>query len=40
MGVRELRGYSVNNESDVSDMMVAQLGWSSYGDKQYVVRVL
>lgn len=33
-------GYSVTNASDFSDMMAAQLGWSSYGDKQYVVHVL
>ena len=33
-------GYSVTNTSDFSDMMAAQLGWSSYGDKQYVAHVL
>ena len=33
-------GYSVTNASDFSDMMAAQLGWSSYGDKQYVSHVL
>ena len=33
-------GYSVTNASDFSDMMAAQLGWSSYGDKQYVAHVL
>lgn len=33
-------GYSVTNVSDFSDMMAAQLGWSSYGDKQYVTHVL
>ena len=33
-------GYSATNASDFSDMMAAQLGWSSYGDKQYVAHVL
>lgn len=33
-------GYSVTNASDFSDMMAAQLGWGSYGDKQYVAHVL
>ena len=33
-------GYSVTNASDFSDMMAAQLDWSSYGDKQYVAHVL
>ena len=33
-------GYSVTNASDFSDMMAAQLGWNSYGDKQYVAHVL
>ena len=33
-------GYSVTNASDFSDMMAVQLGWSSYGDKQYVAHVL
>lgn len=33
-------GYSVTNASDFSDMMAAQLGWSGYGDKQYVAHVL
>lgn len=33
-------GYSVTNASDFSDMMAAQLGWSSYGDKQYVAHIL
>ena len=33
-------GYSAANASEFSDMMVAQLGWSSYGDKEYVAHVL
>ena len=33
-------GYSAANASEFSDMMAAQLGWSSYGDKEYVAHVL
>ena len=33
-------GYTVENASRFSDEMVAKLGWSGYGDKQYVSHVL
>lgn len=33
-------GYTAMNAAEFSDMMAARLGWSSYGDKQYVAHVL
>ena len=33
-------GYTVENASTFSDNQAARLGWSSYGDKQYVSHVL
>lgn len=33
-------GYSVANAAEFSDMQAARLGWSNYGDKQYVAHVL
>jgi hypothetical protein len=33
-------GYSVANASEFSDRMAAKMGWSRYGDKQYVAHVL
>ena len=33
-------GYSAQNAAEFSDMMAARLGWSSYGDRQYVSHVL
>lgn len=33
-------GYSVANAAEFSNMMAARLGWSSYGDKDYVAHVL
>lgn len=33
-------GYSMRAASEFSDMQAASLGWSSYGDKQYVAHVL
>lgn len=33
-------GYSELNAIEFSDMMVARLGWSGYGDKAYVIHVL
>lgn len=33
-------GYTAMNAAEFSDMMAARLGWSSYGDKQYVSHVL
>lgn len=33
-------GYSTLNAIEYSDMMAARLGWSNYGDKQYVSHVL
>ena len=33
-------GYSAQNAAEFSDMMAARLGWSSYGDRQYVPHVL
>jgi hypothetical protein len=38
--LRNYGGYSVANAAEFSDMQAAKLGWSSYGDKQYVVHVL
>ena len=32
--------YSVANASEFSDKMAQKMGWSSYGDKQYVAHVL
>lgn len=33
-------GYSAANAAEFSNMMAARLGWSSYGDKDYVAHVL
>ena len=33
-------GYSESNAADFSDRMAAKMGWSGYGDKQYVAHVL
>ena len=33
-------GYTVENASTFSENQAARLGWSSYGDKQYVSHVL
>lgn len=33
-------GYSAENAAEFSNMMAARLGWSSYGDKDYVAHVL
>lgn len=33
-------GYSAQNAAEFSDMMAARLGWSRYGDRQYVSHVL
>ena len=33
-------GYTVENASAFSDMMAEKMGWSGYGDKQYVAHVL
>ena len=33
-------GYSLANAAEFSDMKAAELGWSNYGDKQYVPHVL
>lgn len=33
-------GYSEENAAEFSDMMAARMGWSGYGDKQYVPHVL
>ena len=38
--LRNYGGYSVANAAEFSDMMAARLGWSNYGDKQYVAHVL
>ena len=33
-------GYTLSNAAEFSDMMAQRMGWSSYGDKQYVPHVL
>lgn len=33
-------GYTAANAAEFSDMMAARMGWSGYGDKQYVPHVL
>lgn len=33
-------GYSLTNAAEFSDMKAAELGWSRYGDKEYVAHVL
>ena len=33
-------GYTVANAAEFSDMMAQRMGWSSYGDRQYVLHVL
>lgn len=33
-------GYTLANAAEFSDMMAKKMGWSSYGDKQYVPHVL
>ena len=33
-------GYTFANAAEFSDMMAQRMGWSSYGDKQYVPHVL
>lgn len=33
-------GYTVANAAEFSDMMAQRMGWSSYGDRQYVPHVL
>ena len=33
-------GYSLANAAEFSDMMAQRMGWSNYGDKQYVPHVL
>lgn len=38
--LRNYGGYSVANAAEFSDMMAERMGWSSYGDKQYVAHVL
>ena len=38
--LRNYGGYSVANAAEFSDMQAARLGWSNYGDKQYVSHVL
>lgn len=38
--LRNYGGYSVANAAEFSDMQAARLGWSNYGDKQYVAHVL
>lgn len=38
--LRNYGGYSVANASEFSDKMAQKMGWSSYGDKQYVAHVL
>ena len=37
---RNYGGYTVANAAEFSDMMAQRMGWSSYGDKQYVSHVL
>lgn len=37
---RNYGGYSVANATEFSNMKAAELGWSNYGDKQYVPHVL
>lgn len=37
---RNYGGYTVANATEFSDMMAQHMGWSSYGDKQYVSHVL
>ena len=32
-------GYTLANAAEFSDMMAQRMGWSSYGDKQYVLPV-
>jgi len=38
--LRNYGRYSFANAAEFSDMQAARLGWSNYGDKQYVVHVL
>lgn len=38
--LRNYGGYSVANAVEFSDMQAVRLGWSNYGDKQYVAHVL
>lgn len=38
--LKKYGGYSVDNAAEFSSKMAAKMGWSSYGDKQYVVHVL
>lgn len=38
--LRNYGGYSVANAAEFSDTQAARLGWSNYGDKQYVAHVL
>lgn len=33
-------GYTITNAAEFSDMMAERMGWTSYGDKQYVPHVL
>lgn len=33
-------GYTAANAAEFSDMMAERMGWSSYGDKHYVLHVL
>lgn len=37
---RNYGGYTAMNAAEFSDMMAQRMGWSSYGDKQYVPHVL
>lgn len=37
---RNYGGYTIANAAEFSDMKAAELGWKSYGDKQYVPHVL
>lgn len=38
--IRNYGGYSPENAAEFSDMMAARMGWSGYGDKNYVEHVL
>ena len=40
MGKRKRWRYTAANAIEFSDMMTKKVGWSSYGDKQYVPHVL
>lgn len=40
MAQSNYEGYTAANAAEFSDMMAERMGWSSYGDKQYVPHVL